>query len=126
MTRIAKGFLSAGIVYGLLGMALGLHMAIGNDHGQRVTHAHMLVIGWVSFFLFGLFYLHFGTAVNRLLAAIHFWVAQVSMFGMMVGLWLIYSGRTQYEPIPAASASAYAVSFVVFALLALPVIWKRD
>jgi hypothetical protein len=121
----AKGFLTSAIVYGLLGMLLGLQMAISHDHGQRPTHAHIMVIGWVSFFLFGLFYLHYGKAVRQWLAQLHFWLAQVSMFGLMIGLWPLYSGQTKYEPVAAVSSIGYATSFLVFSLAALPVVWSR-
>ena len=72
MTVITKGFFIAAVIYGLLGMILGLQMAITHDHGQMPTHAHIMVIGWVSFFLFGLFYLQFGERVNGTLARLHF------------------------------------------------------
>lgn len=120
MGNIARGFFITAIGYGILGMLLGLHMAIAQDHGQRPTHAHILVIGWVSFFLFGMFYLHFGKVVSRMLARVHFWLAEASLAGLVVGLWLIYSGKTQYEPIAAVSSIVYALSFVVFALAAIP------
>ena len=123
MTAVAKGFLVSAIGYGLLGMLLGLQMAITQDHGQMPTHAHIMVIGWVSFFLFGLFYLRLGRTVNEWLAVLHFWVAQLSLIFLMVGLWLVYSGRPQYEPIAAVSSIAYAVSFGLFAVAAIPVIW---
>lgn len=122
MSSIARGFFITAIAYGVLGMLLGLQMAITQDHGQRPTHAHILVIGWVSFFLFGLFYLHFGRAVSRTLARVHFWMAEVALAGIIVGLWLIYSGRPQYEPIAAVSAITYALSFIVFAVVAIPVL----
>ena len=48
------------------------------------------------------------------------------MVGLMIGLWLNYSGRTEYEPIAALSSIAYAVSFVLFAGTALPVIRAAD
>ena len=120
MSNIARGFFITAIGYGILGMLLGLHMAITQNHEQRPTHAHILVIGWVSFFLFGLFYLHFGKVVSRMLARVHFWMAEVAIAGLVVGLWLIYSGKPQFEPIAAVSAITYALSFVVFALVAIP------
>ncbi|MEZ5850820.1 MAG: hypothetical protein R3D68_09275 [Hyphomicrobiaceae bacterium] len=126
MIGAARGFLTAGIAYGILGILVGLHMAVGHDHGQRPTHAHILVIGWVSFFLFGLFYLHFGDAVRRWLTILHFWLAQLAMLGLTVGLWLLYSGKPQYEAIAAVSSIAYGVSFLVFAAAALPVLWRRN
>jgi hypothetical protein len=126
MNGVAKGFLISAIIYGLLGMLLGLEMAMSHNHGQRPTHAHMLVIGWLSFFAFGLFYLHFGKAMSRLLSLLHFWVAQGALAGLVIGLLLIYSGKTEYEPIAAVSSIAYALSFLVFAAGAIPMLWSRS
>ncbi len=122
MISVARWFFITAIIYGLLGMLLGLHMAMSHNHDQRPTHAHIMVIGWVSFFLFGLFYARFGTAVRQWLAVIHLVVAQLTMVGLMVGLWLLYSGETQYEPIAAISSIAYAASFLVFAIVAIPTV----
>jgi hypothetical protein len=123
---IAKGFFISAIIYGLLGMLLGLEMAISNNHGQMVTHAHIMVIGWVSFSLFGFYYFQFGKAVSRMLTLFHFWMAEGALIGLVIGLWLVYSGRTQYEPIAAVSAITYALSFLVFAVAAIPVVWARE
>ncbi len=119
---LARRFLGAAILYGVLGIALGLAMAIAHDHSQRPTHAHINVIGFVSFFLFALFYRQWGQQVSRLLARIHFWLAQAAMLGMMTGLWLFYNGQTGFEPVAAISAIAYGASFLVFAVAAWPVV----
>lgn len=126
MSGVAKGFLSAAIVYGLLGMMLGLHMAILQDHDQRPTHAHILVIGWLSFFAFGLFYLHFGHVARSWLAQIHFWLAQLGMLGIMIALAFVYSGHSEFDPVAGIAAITYALSFLIFAIVALPAIWSRD
>jgi len=85
-----------------------------------------MVIGWVSFFLFGLFYFHFGQLVRQWLAVAHFVLAQVSLLGLTIGLWLLYSGETQYEPIAAVSSMGYAVSFLIFAAVSVPAVWRRQ
>ncbi len=100
--------------YGLLGMLLGLHMAMSQDHGQMPTHAHIMVIGWVSFALFGFYYHLMGDRVPVLAARIHFWLAELSFLGIAVGLWLLYSG-TAGDALPAFSSIAYAISFLIFA-----------
>jgi heme/copper-type cytochrome/quinol oxidase subunit 1 len=119
MQGLGKGFFVSALVYGVLGMLLGLHMAISNNHGQMPTHAHIMVIGWVSFAIFGLFYAMFENFVPQALARIHFWLAQVSLAALVVGLLLVYSGRPQFEPIAAVSSIGYALSFLLFAYVAL-------
>lgn len=119
MHKIGKMFFTAALVYGLLGIALGLHMAISHDHAQMPTHAHILVIGWVSFAIFGLFYGSYGAATPAMLSRLHFWLAQISMAGLVIGLGLLYAGETRYEPIAAAASLGYAASFLLFIWIAL-------
>lgn len=110
------------MLYGLVGLAAGLSMAITEDHSQMPTHAHIMVIGWISFFLFSLFYDRFGDRVSGTLAQLHFWSAQLSLLPLIVGLWLLYSGQEEFTPLAAGSAIGYAVSFVIFAAVAWPVV----
>lgn len=99
-------------------------MAMTHDHAQLPTHAHIMVIGWVSFAIFGLFYHQFQETASKSLAMIHFWLAQISLTGLVVGLWLTYSGETQYEPITAISSLGYVASFLVFAAAAWRVLYR--
>ena len=115
MRGIANAFFLTAVVYGILGMLLGLDMAMRHDHAQLPTHAHVMVVGWLSFAVFAFFYHLLGAAVPRWLALAHHWLAQVSLAVMVVGLWLVYGGQTQFEPLAAIGALGYAVSFVVFA-----------
>ena len=124
MNKIGKAFFATALLYGLLGLGFGLYMAINQDHGQMPTHAHIQVIGWVSFAIFGLFYATYGAHVSPVLAKIHLILAQISMVGMAIGLSLTYGGKPDYEPIAAASAVLYALSFIVFTGLAISALKK--
>ncbi len=119
MQGIGKAFFVSALVYGVIGILLGLHMAMSKNHGQMPTHAHVLVIGWLSFAVFGLFY-------SALLAAAHFWLAQISLAALVVGLYLLYSGQTQYEPVAAISSLGYATSFLIFVAVALRAMHQRS
>jgi uncharacterized protein involved in response to NO len=125
MVSIARWFFGSALVYGLLGMLLGLHMAMTQDHGQMPTHAHIMVIGWLSFALFGFFYHLFSERVSQVLSGIHCVLAEVSLLGIVIGLLLVYSGSPEYEPIAAVSSLVYAVSFLLFAAVAWPVFRQR-
>jgi len=115
MHGIGKAFFTSALVYGVLGMLLGLEMAMRKDHGQMPTHAHIMVIGWVSFAIFGMFYATYGSAVPKLLAQVHLWLAQISLAVLVIGLYLIYRGKTQFDPLAAIGSTGYAVSFLIFA-----------
>lgn len=126
MHGLGRAFFVSALVYGVLGMLLGLDMAIRKNHGQMPTHAHIMVIGWLSFAVFGLFHSVYENAVPKLVARVHFWLAQVSFAGLVIGLWLIYSGKTQFEPIAAVSSMAYAASFLVFVAVAFSAMRARS
>ncbi len=118
MHGIARAFFASAVVYGILGLLLGLNMAMSHDHGELPTHAHITVVGWLSFAIFGFFYALLGEAVPRWLARAHYWLAQVSLAVMVAGLWLFYAGSTQFEPLAAIGALGYAASFLLFAAAA--------
>jgi len=126
MTGLAARFFGSAIAYAVLGMVLGLIMGITKDHAQMPTHAHLLVIGWVSFALFGFFYHLFpGTAASRL-APVHFWLSQASFVTLIIGLFLIFSGRENADPIAAVSSVGLLLSTILFAAIAWPVVRGRS
>ena len=125
MHGIAARFFGSAIIYGILGMALGLHMGMSKDHSQMPTHAHLLVIGWVSFAIFGVFYHLFPNAAAGFLAKLQFWLAQLSLVALVVGLFLIFSGNEAADPIAGISSIGLLISMILFGLIALPVVRGR-
>ncbi len=126
MKAIVKGFMLSAAFYGVVGILLGLHMAMSHDHAQMPTHAHIMVIGWLSFFVFGLFYGLYEETVSPLLARIHFWSAQTAFAGLVAGLGFLYGDRPEYEPLAAISALVYAASFLLFTLIVFRALRKAD
>jgi hypothetical protein len=122
MSGLAARYFGSALVYAILGMALGLFMGLTKDHSQMPTHAHIMLIGWVGFALFGFFYHHFPDAAAGKLAALQFWLAQVSLAGIIVGLFLIYSGSPEADPIAGIASIGLLVSMILFAVIALPVL----
>lgn len=114
---VARFFLVSSVIYGLVGLALGLHMAIGGDHGQLPTHAHIMVLGWLSFFGFGLYYHLFSAAADGLFAKGHFWLAQFSAPAIFIGLAGLYGAWPELEPMAAIGSIVYAASFLAFAVV---------
>lgn len=125
MTGLAARFFGSAVVYAVFGMALGLVMGITKDHSQMPTHAHLLVIGWVSFAIFGFFYHCFPSAAAGRLAVAHFWLAQASFVVLIVGLFLLFGGNTGADPIAAVASIGFLVSMILFAIVALPIVTSR-
>ena len=83
----------------VIGVSLGVYMGIGRDHTLAPVHVHLNLIGWVSLFLFGLFYKTHPSAVCKTA------VAQVSMsvagyIAMLSGLaGFLLSGSAAFMPL---------------------------
>lgn len=124
MQGVARNFFTLAIIYSLFGMALGLHMAISQDHGQMPTHAHIMVAGWLMSSVFAFFYHLFPAVGQKKLAVFHFWLSAVSGIGLMIGLFVMLSGNPAIEPVLGISSMAFYAGMLLFAVIALPAIWK--
>ncbi|MGG0656118.1 hypothetical protein [Rummeliibacillus pycnus] len=74
-------------IFGLIGAFLGSHMAGSGSYQFRPIHAHILVVGWLSVFAWGIFYSVFKIKSTKLVA-IHGWTAIIGSIGLTVGMWL--------------------------------------
>ena len=74
-------------VFGLLGAVLGSHMAGAGSYAFRPVHAHILVVGWLSMFAWGIFYKAYKVRANKLMAA-QGWTAIIGSTGLSLGMWL--------------------------------------
>ena len=123
MTGVASRFFGTALIFAVLGMALGLVMGITQDHSQMPTHAHLLVIGWVSFAIWGFFYHTFPNVAAKRLASAHFWLAAASLLVLLTGLFLIFGGRPEAgEPFAAVGSMGLLGSTTLFAVIAWPVV----
>jgi cbb3-type cytochrome oxidase subunit 1 len=122
MTGLASRFFGSAIVYALLGMTLGLIMGMTGDHSQMPTHAHLMLLGWVSFALFGVVYHLFPSAAANRLAPVQCWVAEISLIVLIVGLFLLFSGQSSADPVAAIGATGLLASMILFAIIAWPVV----
>ena len=126
MQGVARNFFTMAVIYSIVGMMLGLSMAMSHDHSQLPTHAHIMVLGWVMSAVFAFFYHLVPAARASRLASIHFWLAAISSIGMVVGLFVLYGGNPSIEPLLAVSALAYFAATLLFAFIALSALWRSE
>lgn len=124
MTGVARLFITAAVLFAIAGMVIGLHMAISGDHGQHVTHAHVMLAGWVSLALMGFFYHHFPALNVSAMAKAQFWITALSAVLMCVSLFFLYGGNPVIEPGAAAGSIGFLLGTLLFAYNALRTIWR--
>ena len=74
-------------IFGLLGSYIGSHMSGAGSYEFRPIHAHILLVGWLSMFAWGIFYRVFKVKSPKLVMA-HGWTAILGVFGLTMGMWL--------------------------------------
>lgn len=87
---IDRKYLIAALGYAMIGLALGIYMASSHKHGQRVTHAHILLIGFVLSFVYGIIYKLWINRPGSLLSTIQFASHQAGAAVLLGGLFLLY------------------------------------
>ena len=74
-------------LFGLVGTVLGSHMAGSGSYAFRPIHAHILLVGWLSVFSWGVFYKIYKVRATKLIA-LHGWSAIIGSIGLTTGMWL--------------------------------------
>jgi cbb3-type cytochrome oxidase subunit 1 len=101
----------------LAGMAWGIVMAVSHDHSAMPAHAHLNLLGFVSLFLFGVFY-HLHPAIDRsrvALVQVGVWIAATVV--MAIGVGLVHTGRPAGAPLAAASSIVAIADMLLFTWL---------
>jgi hypothetical protein len=119
MTRIADYFLRVAVLAGLLGMCMGLAMAIKQDFSAAPAHAHLNLLGWASMAIYALFYRSFPQATKGFMPKLHFFLAVPALIVMVPGIALINLGYDFGEPLAAIGSIAMILGFIVFCLIVI-------
>jgi uncharacterized membrane protein len=85
-----KKYLVWSLSFATVGLALGIFMAATNNHSELVAHAHILMIGFVLSFIYGMIHRLWLVQPNRALANFQFGLHQLSAIVISVGLVLLY------------------------------------
>jgi hypothetical protein len=107
----------AAVAMVVAGMVWGIAMGISEDHSTFPAHAHLNLLGWVSLFLFGIYYhLHPSLDTNRL-ASVQVWIWIAATVVLSVGVALVHSGRAIGDPIAAVSSLVILADTLLFGWL---------
>jgi uncharacterized membrane protein YczE len=115
--RASKLCFLAAVLAAIAGMLWGLDMAISENHAALPAHAHLNLLGWVSLFLFGIFYRLHPSLDTAKVAFVQVWVWIVGTIIMAIGVGLVSTGTTSAEPIAAVGSLIVLADMLLFAWL---------
>lgn len=126
--NLERAYLLLGLGYGALGMGLGIHMAASHNHGQSITHAHLLLVGFLLSVIYALIHKLWLEAPPAMLARIQFAAHHLGVVLMVIGLFLLYSGHfpgDQLEPVLSSSSILVLVALLLMMVMLLKPARKR-
>ena len=107
-----RKFVLTGLIYAVIGMLLGIFMAASQNHGQMVTHAHVMLAGFVVSFIYGLCHKLWLNNDESGLAKSQYYIHQFGVALMSIGLFLLYGGFVPLKTIdPVLAASSFIFLF---------------
>ena len=119
-----RKYLICALLFLVAGLSLGIYMAATDNHGELVAHAHILLIGFVVSFIYGIIHKLWLTGPNPLVARIQFVLHVAAALVLSVGLTLLYGNLVRPEqvvPILTTGSLAVLISAVLMLYMVLSV-----
>jgi len=113
-------------IFGLIGTVMGSHMAGAGSPAFRPVHAHILLVGWLSMFAWGIFYKNYKVNASKLIS-VQAWTGIIGTIGLTGGMWLQFVqpfGEMKALSLPfyIGGGTVLLLSFVLFAIITFEVI----
>ena len=99
----------------IAGIAMGIGMAMSQDHSIMPAHAHLNLLGWVSLFLFGVYYERRPNLDASRIARIQVYVWSVGTVILTVAVAAIHLGYTAFDPVAGIASLLVLGAMLLFA-----------
>jgi len=113
---MSKNLLRCAVLYAVFGIGLGVNMSATHNFGDKSIHVHAHLAGWVSMAIMALCYRTFPAMAASKLAAAQFWLHNLGLPVMLLGIFGVLHGLAFGIPCAAIGSIVVAAAFVAFAL----------
>lgn len=120
MKSFDRMYLIWALCYAAAGMGLGIYMGASRNHGEFPTHAHIMLVGFVTSLIYAVIHRLWLPAPSRPLATLQFILHQAGSLAMCAGLFLIYGQRASEGQVgPLMGGATLAVILGVLLMLVM-------
>ncbi|TWI59189.1 cytochrome-c oxidase [Halalkalibacter nanhaiisediminis] len=109
-------FIKISAVYFVIGVLLGYYMSVTHSYQFAGVHVHINLLGWTSMTLAGIIYTLFPQTQRSILGKIHFWLHNIGLPVMMIGLFFLIQGNETIGTLIPFGATAVLLAVITFAL----------
>ncbi|WP_066068217.1 cytochrome-c oxidase [Neobacillus soli] len=113
---MAIKFIKISVVYFVIGVCIGMYMSMAHNYTLTPVHVHINLLGWMSLAVAGLVYVAFPSAAQTTLAKVHFWLHNIALPIMMIGLAFLVTGTESAEPAVAVGGTLMVLGIIIFAI----------
>ncbi len=117
MPRIAQLYFRTAIIFLIVGISMGLTMAISQDHSAIGAHAHANLLGWVTMAIFGGYHALNPAKAERRIAMIQYFVYTTGVAVLVPALYLMLTGNPSMEPVVAVASLIAFAGVLLFAVI---------
>jgi cbb3-type cytochrome oxidase subunit 1 len=111
-------FFRTAILLAIAGILLGIFMGMHQDFRLAHMHAHLNLLGWVSFFIFGGYYSLAPQAAKGVLPKVHYTLCLIGLLVFMAGLVSIgLETEMKLVALAAVGSLLLLAGFLVFAVI---------
>lgn len=102
------------VLFILVGMTMGIVMAASGNHAIMPAHAHLNLLGWVSLFLFGIYYERRPALDASRLALIQVWVWSLGTVVLTIAVAAIHLGYPSADPFAGLASLIVIAAMLLF------------
>ena len=103
------------VLFVIAGMAMGIGMAATQNHAIMPAHAHLNLLGWVSLFLFGIYYERRPALDTSRLPMIQVVLWSLGTVVLTIAVAAIHLGYQAADPIAALASLIVLAAMLLFA-----------
>lgn len=118
MANYSKWLIRISAIYALIGALIGSDMAGRKDYALVPGHAHILVVGWLTLFAYGIFYHVFKEIGMKKVAKLHAWSSLIGGGLMPLSMLVYYKIENTFTTITfITTASILLLGMILFTIL---------
>ena len=102
------------VLFVVVGMAMGIGMAATQNHSIMPAHAHLNLLGWVSLFLFGIYYERRPALDTSRLAMFQAGLWSVGTVILTIAVAAIHLGYTAADPVAGIASLLVLAAMLLF------------
>ena len=109
-------FMLTAAILALLGVCFGIWMGMNGEatFNYAPVHAHINLVGWVSMFLFGLWYKAHPAVAGKTIAHVHYWCALVGVICLAIGIFGAVAPNPSLDLFAIPGSLIVLASFLIF------------